>query len=314
MIISASRRTDIPAFFSDWFFNRLQEGYVLVPYPRNPGKYRKVLLNKKVVDCFVFWTKNPAPMIGKLDLLSGYDFIFHYTVTPYEKDIEAHLHNVERRIELFNQLSEKIGKERLIWRYDPIFVSERYSILFHIETFERMASLFSNHTNRCMISFIDDYNHVKKTLAYHGIATMKDEQIHFLAAAFSKIAAKYNISLQTCAENSDLSMHNIARGACIDRDLLEQVTGKSFLYRKDKNQRALCNCLEGMDIGAYDTCSHGCLYCYATTKFEKVLSNVRLHDKTSPLLFGYPKATDEIIEAKMTSLASLQGSLFVKEE
>lgn len=142
MIISASRRTDIPAFYSEWFFNRLQEGFVLIPSPRNPKQLSRISLKRDVVDCFVFWSKNPSAMIGQLDRLAAYNYYFQFTLTPYQKDIEQHLPSVEKRIEIFRQLSDQIGKERIVWRYDPVFINPGYSVDYHntqqIIDFERI--------------------------------------------------------------------------------------------------------------------------------------------------------------------------------
>lgn len=310
MIISASRRTDIPALYSDWFFNRLKEGYVLVQNPRNPYRFSKVLLNPQVVDCFVFWSKNPLSMINRLDELDNYKYYFQFTLTPYEKDIEIRLPSVERRIEIFKRLSERIGVDKIVWRYDPIFINERYSIEFHQEAFYRITSQLKDYTGKCIVSFIDNYAHVKNVFDRFHINPMSDYEIKLIMESFSKIASEFNLKLETCAENFDLSEFNISHGACIDKDLIEQIIGCPLISKKDKNQRIMCNCIESVDIGTYDTCPHGCIYCYATTNSERVYRKIKLHDKESPKLIGRLSETDIITLKEMKALRTNQKTLF----
>ena len=161
MIISASRRTDIPAFYSPWFFNRIKEGYVLVPNPFNSKMISKVSLNPAVIDCIVFWTKNPAPMIEKLDKLEDYKYYFQFTLNPYGEKLENNLPSVAKRIDIFKRLSDKIGREKVIWRYDPILTNEEFNVSFHKEAFARIADGLKDHTEKCMLGFIDHYQHIR---------------------------------------------------------------------------------------------------------------------------------------------------------
>ncbi len=310
MIISASRRTDIPAFYSEWFFNRLRDGFVLVPNPRNPKQFSKIALNRDVVDCFVFWTKNPSAMIAQLDQLTGYNYYFHFTLTPYLIDIEPHLPSVEKRIEIFQQLSSKIVFDKIVWRYDPIFVNAVYSVDYHIHSFEKIASSLKGCTNSCIISFIDTYSHIKRILAKHQIGHVDNQDVGALCGALSEIAQNNGLSLQTCAEEIDLDGYHISHGSCIDRSMIERICGSSFKARKDRNQREACQCVESIDIGTYDTCPHGCIYCYATTNHKKTLDNVALHDKNSPKLLGLVVESDVIKERKVCSFISSQQKLF----
>lgn len=310
MIISASRRTDIPALYSDWFFNRLKEGYVLVQNPRNPNRFSRVLLNPEVVDCFVFWSKNPFPIISRLDNLKDYNYYFQFTLTPYEKDIETKLVPVEKRTEIFKQLSDRVGKPQIVWRYDPIFINKKYSVDFHKEAFHSMASQLKGYTERCVISFIDTYTHIKNTFNQFGIKVMSFSEIDLLMRSFSETASEFNLELETCAEDINLSRYNISHGACIDKKLIEQIVGCQLLSKKDKNQRLMCNCIESIDLGTYDTCPHGCIYCYATTNNEKVFRNMKLHDKESPTLLGNIRDTDIITDKEMKSFRTNQRTLF----
>ena len=166
MIVSASRRTDIPAFYSRWFFNRLREGYVLVRNPAAPRRISRISLGPEDVDGIVFWTKNPAPMLDKLDLLREYAYYFQFTLTPYGREVESGLPSKNQVIlPAFQRLADKVGPERVIWRYDPIFLSRTYTLDHHLRTFEKMARRLAPFTNKCIISFLDYYHDTARKMA-----------------------------------------------------------------------------------------------------------------------------------------------------
>lgn len=309
MIISASRRTDIPAFYSSWFFNRLKDEFVLVPNPRNPKQFSRISLSPNVVDCIVFWTKNPSSMLNKLEKLSEYPFYFQFTLTAYQADIEKHLPSLQKRIAIFKQLAEQVGPHRVIWRYDPILINAHYTIDYHINFFNQIASSLRGYTDTCIISFIDDYPHIRQSLSQEGIIRLQSASLLNLCNTLSEIARYNRLTLQTCAEEIDLSTCNISHGTCIDKTRIEQITGR-LLSAKQDNKRPICQCIESIDIGTYDTCSFGCIYCYATTSKEKVLANKRQHNKYSPKLVGDSLETDTIKGKPMQSLFILQNRLF----
>ena len=310
MIISASRRTDIPAFYSSWFFNRLKDGFVLVPNPRNSKQLSRIFLSPDIVDCIVFWTKNPSSMLHKLVKLSEYPFYFQFTLTAYEADIEKHLPALQKRIAIFKQLAEQVGQDRVIWRYDPILINKHYTIDYHIDFFNQIASSLRGYTDSCIISFIDDYPHIRQSLIKEDINRLQVVDILNLCSSLSEIASDNQLTLQTCAEEIELLNCNISHGACIDKTRIEKITGSLLLAKKDKNQRNNCQCLESIDIGTYDTCSFGCIYCYATTSKRNVQANKRLHNQYSPKLVGDLLETDIIKDKPMRSLFSLQNELF----
>ena len=310
MIISASRRTDIPAFYFSWFFNRLKDGFVLVPNPRNSKQLSRIFLSPDIVDCIVFWTKNPSSMLHKLVKLSEYPFYFQFTLTAYEADIEKHLPALQKRIAIFKQLAEQVGQDRVIWRYDPILINKHYTIDYHIDFFNQIASSLRGYTDSCIISFIDDYPHIQQSLIKEDINRLQVVDILNLCSSLSEIASDNQLTLQTCAEEIELLNCNISHGACIDKTRIEKITGRLLLAKKDKNQRNNCQCLESIDIGTYDTCSFGCIYCYATTSKRNVQANKRLHNQYSPKLVGNLLETDIIKDKPMRSLFSLQNELF----
>lgn len=312
MIISASRRTDIPAFYSQWFFNRIKEGYVLVPSPYNPKMISKVRLDPSVVDCIVFWTKNPAPMIAKLDKLQDYKYYFQFTLNPYGEKLEINLPSIAKRIETFKRLSDKIGKDKVIWRYDPILTNEEYNVSFHKETFARIADGLKDHTERCMLGFIDHYQHIRAAVGQFNIKPLIKEDIEEMAVSFRQTMNAYpTIELDTCTVKVDLRHLGIPTGLCIDKALIERIIGYPILAKKDKNQRHVCNCTESIDIGTYESCLNGCVYCYAIKgNYNSVEYNMKKHDKNSPLLIGHLLEDDVVKEREMRSLRDNQYSLF----
>lgn len=292
MIISASRRTDIPAFYSTWFYNRLREGFVVTRNPFNANQLSKIRLDADVVDAIVFWTKNAGPMLGRLDELdsSGIAYYFQFTITPYRQDLEPHLPaDKSVLIQAFRELSGRIGPDRVIWRYDPILFSDRYSMDFHRRAFEKCAGLLQGATSRVVISFLDmDYNNTKN-INKLGITDGTAEQKNELAGSIAEVARHYGMEVETCAEEIDLEACGITHGHCIDADLIEKITGRTLLPKgkgKDKSQRILCGCVGSTDIGVYNTCLHGCAYCYANYSQGAIRNNYQKHDPASPLLLG----------------------------
>ncbi|MGV8057648.1 MAG: DUF1848 domain-containing protein [Smithellaceae bacterium] len=286
MIISCSRRTDISAFYSDWFFNRLREGYVLVRNPLNANQVRRISLMPSDVDCLVFWTKNPAPMLDRLHLLKGYNYYFQFTLTPYDKNIEPNLPARSEVIETFMRLSDKIGKERTIWRYDPILLSKRISTAYHIDYFGSMSRRLSGYTEKCIISFMDMYRHLQSKIAGPAIRPPGESGMRVIAGEIACIAESHNIKIDTCAEKIELAEFGIEHGKCIDDLFISELSEHKLKIGKDKNQRELCGCVQSIDIGEYNTCGHHCLYCYANTNQKKIEKNRSLHNTQSPLLIG----------------------------
>lgn len=225
MIISASRRTDIPAFYSEWFLNRIKERYVLVPNPYNPNMISRVNLDPAVIDCVVFWTKNPAPMIDKLDRLQDYKYYFQFTLNPYGTELESKLPPLQKRIDTFKRLSDKIGREKVVWRYDPILTNEQYTVAFHQDKFVEMAFALHDYTEKCMLGFIDHYPHVRASLREFHIKPLIKEDIDSMVISFKKVADECSMELDTCTTKVDLSHLGISGGVCVDNRLIERIIG-----------------------------------------------------------------------------------------
>lgn len=310
MIISASRRTDIPAYYTPWFLNRVREGYVLVRNPMNIHQVSRVSLAPDVVDGIVFWSKNPTPMLSELDALRDYMYYFQFTLTAYGQDIEPNVPDKEKiAIPTFQRLSDTIGPERVIWRYDPIFLSAKYTLDHHIRCFEELAKQLSPYTKQCVISFLDFYRNTARRMSATGLQDFSADVQCVLAKTFSEIGKKYGLKLATCSEQIDLSAYGIDHAHCIDSGLFEKLLNCPLKLGKDKNQRTECGCMESIDIGAYDTCSHGCLYCYATLSEKNVSTNRKKHIPSSPLLLGELGPEDKVTERKVSSCKVMQMSL-----
>lgn len=311
MIISASRRTDIPAFYSDWFFNRIKERYVLVPNPYNSKMISRISLDPAVVDCIVFWSKNPAPMLEKLDKLKEYNYYFQFTLNPYGPDIENHLPAISKRIDTFKRLSDRIGKEKVIWRYDPVLTNETYTPGFHKEKFAEIAYELKEHTEKCMLGFIDHYQHIRTAVGQFNIQPLLKADIEEMAVSFKKTVDTCSIQLDTCTVKVDLTHLGIPGGLCIDNQLVERIAGYPISVRKDKNQRDIYRCAESIDIGTYESCLNGCIYCYAIKgNYNTVKYNLNKHDKNSPMLVGEQQEDDIVKERLVKSLRNDQFSLF----
>lgn len=310
MILSVSRRTDIPAFYGEWFINRLKEGYVYVRNPMNIHQISKIPLSPKFIECITFWTKNPSQKFIDCNLniidTMGYKYYFQYSVTSYDKKIEINIPKKEILIERFQKLSEKIGKEKVIWRYDPIFFNDYYSMEYHKKWFEYIAKRLSGYTDKCVISFLDVYSKIKKRLEANAIPEVLGTQMFEMAGYLSDIAKKYSITIESCCETIDLSSVGINHGHCIDPLLIDKIKNTHYEFKKDKSQRQACGCIESVDIGSYNTCRNGCVYCYANWK-----DNVSaLYNPNSPLLCSEVGSDDKITERVIKSCELVQAKLF----
>ena len=312
MIISASRRTDIPNYYSDWFYNRIKEGFV---YVRNPFNYRqitKISLSPDVTDGIVFWTKNPIPMLNRLEEIKNFPYYFQFTLNSYGGDIEP---NVPPKNEIiipaFIKLSEKIGRERIVWRYDPIFLTEKYNILYHTRKFAETAEKLAPYTDKCTISFLDLYRNIKSDVKAVNIRVPDNDEIFEIAEKFSEIAESFNLKIDTCAEKINLEKFGIGHARCVDAERFLKIAGYNLDVKKDKNQRAECGCAESVDIGLYNSCLNGCKYCYAS-RGASCLEINKQSDVSSPLLSGKVGFEDFVNERVVKSSRVTQINMFDK--
>lgn len=305
-IVSASRSTDIPAYHSDWFMNRLRDGYVAWV---NPFNRKKSYISFERAGAIVFWTKNPAPMLRYLDELDSRDlaYYFQYTLNDYDAEkLESNVPPLKKSLKTFKELSDRIGADRVIWRFDPIILGMGLTVPVMIERFEKLAEQLVGYTKKVVISFVDiaDYRKVQNSLKRNNLSELRapsvDEEIA-LAIALSKIAMRYGLSIATCCEKRDLTKYGVRKNKCIDDELLFKLctpqnqkladflrqyqtqfslmpSPNQNIVPKDKGQREECGCVISKDIGMYDTCAHMCVYCYANTSVNVVTKNMRLKD------------------------------------
>jgi hypothetical protein len=292
MIISASRRTDIPAFYSEWFMNRVRSGYCCTVNPFNANQVARVSLEPADVGVIVFWTKDARPMIPHVGELSslGFRFYFQYTINDYQALLEPGVPPLNECIEAFKELSSLIGPDKVIWRYDPIVLSDLTPEDYHLRTFERIASALSGSTHRVVISISDEYRAAKGRLQRLDIGyrepDLEDAEFAGMLRAMVEIAGREGMEILSCAEVYDLTPFGIQPGKCVDDAYIRKVFGIDVTHRKDKNQRLECGCVQSKDIGQYDTCRHGCAYCYATRSDKLVDGNTERHYPDSPLIVG----------------------------
>lgn len=274
MIISASRRTDIPAFYSEWFMNRIRAGYCTVRNPFNQSQVTRISLAPEDVDCIVFWTRDASPLIPHLPELDsrGLRYYFLYTITGYPQVLEPRVPPQDEAVGTFRGLSEKIGPDRVIWRYDPILVTSITGFDYHPRHFEELAAQLEGATKRVKVSLTDSYRAAKmrlEVLGESGIAYNRKPEEHPefapMMLALAESANCHGMRMESCAEEIDLRPYEIEPGKCIDDELIQRVFGVKVSSAKDTGQRKACTCAVSKDIGAYDTCPHGCLYCYATS-------------------------------------------------
>ncbi|MDE7434284.1 MAG: DUF1848 domain-containing protein [Lachnospiraceae bacterium] len=308
MILNTGSRTDIPAYYSEWFYNRIEEGYVLVRNPYYPVQVTKYRLDPEVIDVMVFCTKNPLPMLERISLLSVFDTFWFVTITPYEQDIEPYVPPKEQVLDSFRRLSELVRRNRISWRYDPIFITDKYSVSFHIEQFGQMAKALSGYTNQCVVSFIDLYEKTRRN--FNGVRSVTADEQEQLIQACSEIAKNLNMQIHLCCENAGLVREHVDADGCMSKAVLERALDCKLDVPKKKTARSECSCLLGADIGAYHTCGHGCLYCYANYDRETVRQNMRKHNPASPLLIGEISENDVIKTAEQKSWKNGQINIF----
>ncbi|NCB94663.1 MAG: DUF1848 domain-containing protein [Clostridia bacterium] len=297
MIINTGCRTDIPAYYSDWFYNRIKEGYVMVRNPYYPQQVSRYRLSPDVVDVLVFCTKNPEPMLERIDEIKQFHQFWFVTITPYGNEIEPNVPDKKAVMDSFKKLSQKVGLPSIGWRYDPIFISGQYSLEYHLDIFEKMARNLSGYVDNCVISFIDLYEKTKKN--FPGVRRVGAQERAMIGEKFAGIGKKYGITIRSCCEGKELEKYGIDVSGCMTKSVMERAAGYVLHHPKTiKSTRPECECLLGNDIGMYNTCGHACIYCYANYDRKTVAENMRMHDPESPFLVGRALADDQVREAK----------------
>lgn len=305
MIINTGGRTDTVQYYTEWLLNRFSEGYALSRNPLFPKKISRYELDPDTVDCVVFCSKNYKPILPRLhEITDRFNTYFFYTITAYGVDLEPGVPSIQESINTLKSLSDMVGKQRITWRYDPILLTKKYTIDYHRETFEYMASELAPYVDRCVFSFVEMYKKVELNMA--EIIPLTREDIEQLAQLLGSIAQKHQIALQICGTDEGFTRYGIQKAGCMTLEVLGHASGVTFKNLKHKGMRHGCHCIESRDIGAYETCPNGCKYCYANKDPRKAAENYKLHDPHSPLLLGWVNEDDEIKQ-------SIQKSFLLKQ-
>lgn len=290
MILFASGRTDIPAFYSNWFINRVKAGFVDVRNPFNQKLVSRIYFSD--VDLIMFCSKNPLPMINKLDILKV-PVLFHVTITPYGKDVEPNIPDKRLIIEGVKKLSLVLGIDNVVVRYDPIFLSDKYNVDYHIRAFDKLCKNLNGYVNKIIVSFMDEYKNVRSNKNILKYRAFTREDYKKIGEAFSKSAHDNGMSVQTCFEDEDLTQYGFVKGECLSHELAYILTGKKFKSSNVRKEKK-CECVQMVDIGDYNSCMHMCKYCYANYDEKVVSSNFERHDDNSSLLIGTIQSDDVI--------------------
>ena len=293
MILNVSGRTDIVAFYTEWFMNRYKEGYLDVRNPFNKKLVSRIYFSD--VDLIMFCTKNPIPIIDKIKEINK-PILFHITLTPYNKDIEPNVIDKTKIIEGIKKLSKIIGIDNIYVRYDPIIISDKYNIDYHIKAFSKLCSLLNGYVKRIIVSFLDEYKNVKENRNILKYKTLTDNDYKLIGKNFSKIALNNGMTVQTCFEDRNLVEYGLIKGECLSHELAYKLTGKSYKSWTARKERK-CNCVQMVDIGVYNSCKHFCKYCYANYSEKEVINNYKNHNPNSSLLIGELES-DDIIKVR----------------
>ena len=307
MIINTGGRTDTVQYFTPWLLRRFEEGYVLSRNPLFPNKVTRYELTPDKVDCVVFCSKNYEPILKDLHLITDrFNTYFFYTITAYGKDVEPGVPSIDESIATLKKLSSQVGRRRLVWRYDPVLLTERYMVDVHMETFSRMTKEIAPYVDRCVFSFVEMYDKLQFNMP--ELIPIADSDKMAIAEGLGRIASENGLILQTCGTDIDYSMFGIGRSGCMTLETLGRANGVEFRDLKHKGMRKGCRCIESRDIGWYDTCLNGCKYCYANSNPQKAFDNYALHDVDSPLLLGHLKDNDTVQQGNQDSFLKKRPS------
>lgn len=309
MIIHTGARTDTVRFYTDWLLRRFEEGYVLSRNPMFPTHVSHLRLDPHLVDCVVFCSKDYQPILDRLHRITDeYNTFFFYTITAYGDDVEPQAPSIDDSIGTLLRLEQQVGAQRIAWRYDPVLLTRRYTVERHLETFDAMAARLVGHVDRCVFSFVEIDEMVRRNMP--GLLLFKEGQKRQLAEGLGAIARRYGLPLQSCAETGDWSECGIAPSGCLSRPMLEQANGIALKPIARDKLRPECGCIASRAIGDYNTCPGGCQYCHATRRRDVLRRNLKRHDPESPLLIGHLQESDQVAQSDQRSFRIFQDALF----
>lgn len=307
MILNTGGRTDTVNYFSEWLLNRFAAGYAYSRNPFHPDVVNRIDLNPRTIDVVEFCSKNYRPILSRLhEITERFNCHFHYTITAYDKDIEPNVPGIDESVETLRDLSAQVGKEKIIWRYDPVLLTGKYTIERHFATFDYMAGRIAPYVSRCLFSFVVWY----KKLHLPELQPISGRQKELIAKGLGEMAAKHHLYIQTCGTNESYEQYGIHHSGCMTRAVYEHSLGLHFKKVAERGNRPGCRCMESRGLGDYNTCLNGCRYCYANYDHEKARENYRLHDPESPLMIGHLRPTDKIVPLHQESCLDRAPMLF----
>lgn len=307
MILNTGGRTDTVNYFSEWLLNRFAAGYAYSRNPFHPDVVNRIDLNPETIDVVEFCSKNYRPILSRLhEITERFNCHFHYTITAYDKDIEPNVPGIDESIETLRDLSAQVGKEKIIWRYDPVLLTGKYTIERHFATFDYMAGRIAPYVSRCVFSFVVWY----KKLHLPELQPISGLQKELIAKGLGEMAAKRHLYIQTCGTKESYEQYGIHHSGCMTRAVYEHSLGLHFKKVAERGNRPGCRCMESRGLGDYNTCLNGCRYCYANYDHEKARENYRLHDPESPLMIGHLRPTDKIVPLHQESCLDRAPMLF----
>lgn len=300
MILAIDFRTDIPAFYSEWILNRFKEGFLYFRNPAYPTTLHKVILDEEHIEGIIWCSKDYSPIMDRLhEITDKFPSVFHCTLTGYDTSIEANVPTLFKSLETIQELSRRYGKDHVVWRYDPIFYTDFMNLDMHKSFFECYAANLEGYIERCVINFVSLYQKVKKHMPELKELTY-DQKIEIIQE-FLKISQKHGLKLQTCGNGLQFKdLEGVEVTGCLDEHALNTMG----IYPKSMNKETQwgCKCYPNTSVGEYNTCLHKCKYCYASADFDECDNNFKKHDPNSPLLIGWPKGNEKIIEMKPKKL------------
>ena len=307
MILNTGGRTDTVNYFSEWLLTRFAAGYAYSRNPFHPDVVNRIDLNPETIDVVEFCSKNYRPILSRLhEITERFNCHFHYTITAYDKDIEPNVPGIDESIETLRDLSAQVGKEKIIWRYDPVLLTGKYTIERHFATFDYIAGRIAPYVSRCVFSFVVWY----KKLHLPELQPISGLQKELIAKGLGEMAAKRHLYIQTCGTKESYEQYGIHHSGCMTRAVYEHSLGLHFKKVAERGNRPGCRCMESRGLGDYNTCLNGCRYCYANYDHEKARENYRLHDPESPLMIGHLRPTDKIVPLHQESCLDRAPMLF----
>lgn len=307
MILNTGGRTDTVNYFSEWLLNRFAAGYAYSRNPFHPDVVNRIDLNPRTIDVVEFCSKNYRPILSRLyEITERFNCHFHYTITAYDKDIEPNVPGIDESVETLRDLSAQVGKEKIIWRYDPVLLTGKYTIERHLATFDYMAGRIAPYVSRCLFSFVVWY----KKLHLPELQPISGQQKELIAKGLGEMAPKRHLYIQTCGTKESYEQYGIHHSGCMTRAVYEHSLGLHFKKVAERGNRPGCRCMESRGLGDYNTCLNGCRYCYANYDHEKARENYRLHDPESPLMIGHLRPTDKIVPLHQESCLDKAPMLF----